>query len=143
MKNSISYFCKLRLTILQYKSLTFLPVIVVVVLRIKTIEQNIALKQLKCTPRSMAVQLLLDVKLNLFSIPLRKIVRCLKSLEKIGFILCTRVWNHETHIKLYCRLNHYKRVHCICALFAISDDIFCAHFVISFAHFFHTPIRGS
>ena len=29
----------------------------------------------------------------------------------------------------------------ICALFAISDDIFCAHFAISFAHFSH-PNQG-
>ena len=28
-----------------------------------------------------------------------------------------------------------KRAYCICALFAISDDIFCALFAISIAHF--------
>ena len=35
----------------------------------------------------------------------------------------------------------YIWAHCICALFAISDDIFCALFAISIAHYFHTPIR--
>ena len=32
-----------------------------------------------------------------------------------------------------------KWAHCICALFAISDDIFCAHFAISFLHTIFTP----
>ena len=30
---------------------------------------------------------------------------------------------------------------CICALFTISDDIFCTLFSISIAHYFHTQIR--
>ena len=32
---------------------------------------------------------------------------------------------------------------CICALFAISDDIFCALFAISIVHFFQIPIRSN
>ena len=61
VKNDISYYYNLRLTFLQHESLTFLPVIVVVILWIKSLEQNIALKQLKDTPRSMAVQLQLNL----------------------------------------------------------------------------------
>ena len=50
VKNNISSNYSLRLTFLQYNSYSS-------ILRIKTIEQNIALKQLG-TPRSMAVPLL-------------------------------------------------------------------------------------
>ena len=80
----------------------------VVFLRIKTIEQIIALKQSKSTPRSMAVQLLLNLSKKLTNYPgepVRKVVCWSISLEKIGFILYTRVWNHKTLIKVYCRLN--------------------------------------
>ena len=63
VNNNISYYMyyNLRLTFLQHKSKTFLPVIVVINLRIKSIEQKIALKQLKDTPSSKAVQLLLNL----------------------------------------------------------------------------------
>ena len=61
VENSISYYYNLMLTFLRHRSYTFLPILVVTILRIKTIEQNIALKQLKGTPRSMTVQLLLKL----------------------------------------------------------------------------------
>ena len=38
---------------------------------------------------------------------------------------------------------NFGRAPCICNLFAISDDIFCALCAISFGHYFHTPIRSN
>ena len=61
-------------------------------MRIKTIENNIALKQLKGTPRSMTIQL--------HPIRHRPIEKAFKY-----YIKCARVWYHTPLIKLYCRLN--------------------------------------
>ena len=108
MKNNISSHYSLRLTFSNITLKHFYLLLAVFFLRIKIIEQNIALKQLKSTPRSMAVQLLLNLSKNLtyfHGLPIRKFVRCSISLEKIGFILHTRVWNNKTQIQMYCRFN--------------------------------------